>query len=214
MQQEQLQVLFDDLSAALVLYARQWCQSPDDAVQEAFVELFRIQEDPQCPRAWLYTATRRRAQNIARAEQRRRKHHETADRQRQTQESSENWFRTSEESLVAGEVAEALSQLQGEERELLVARIWGELSFDELSKLLQCSVSSAHRRYNAALMTLKTIMTQQPGTPVARTHHGTNQGADRSSANPISNPPSTSQPKRTMPFVKTIANGLAAEGDT
>jgi hypothetical protein len=36
---EQLSRLVDDFAAALVLYARQWCASAEDVVQEAFVKL-------------------------------------------------------------------------------------------------------------------------------------------------------------------------------
>ena len=38
--------LLDEHGAALVLYARQWCASPDDVVQEALIQLAR---QPQVP---------------------------------------------------------------------------------------------------------------------------------------------------------------------
>ena len=159
MQSQQLQQLFDDLSAALVLYARQWCQSPDDAVQEAFVDLFKTKESPDCPKSWLYTTTRRKAQNIARSEQRRRKHHEYASHDLGAQEPVNNWFLPASSQIVHSEVAQALADLEGDQRELLVARIWGELNFEELATLMGCSVSSAHRRYKSALAVLKQKLT-------------------------------------------------------
>lgn len=159
MQSQQLQQLFDDLSAALVLYARQWCQAPDDAVQEAFVDLFKSSSPPNCPKSWLYTTTRRKAQNIARSEQRRRKHHENASHDLGAQEPVQNWFLPASSQIVESEVARALEELEGEQRELLVARIWGELNFEQLAELMDCSVSSAHRRYKSALATLKQKLT-------------------------------------------------------
>jgi RNA polymerase sigma-70 factor (ECF subfamily) len=71
---DNLQELFASLSNALVLYARQWCRTPEDAVQEAFIDLANCSSEPTYPKAWLYTTTRRKAQNIARAESRHRNH--------------------------------------------------------------------------------------------------------------------------------------------
>lgn len=165
MRTDELQQLFDALSAPLVLYARQWCAAPDDAVQEAFIDLANNPVAPDCPKAWLYTTTRRKAQNIARAELRRRRHHEQASvEQPQIVQSAAGepqsaWFRPTHGSLLAEEVARGLESLSGEQREILVARIWGELSFEELAALLGCSLSSAHRRYTSALEALKSILT-------------------------------------------------------
>lgn len=160
MQPHQLQKLFDEYSAALVLYARQWCDMPDDAVQEAFIDLSKTHVAPDCPKSWLFTATRRKAQNIARSEQRRRSHQRAAAEQLPVQDEHENWFRlTDSMQLVAEDVAKGLEMLGADERELLVARIWGELNFEQLAKLLKCSVSSAHRRYSLALQHLKAAMT-------------------------------------------------------
>lgn len=153
MQPHQLQLLFDEHSAALVLYARQWCALPDDAVQEAFIDLANSPVTPNCPKAWLYTTTRRKAQNLARSERRRQIHQSAAAVQREQQTT---WFRSTDSKLlVAEDVVRELELLENDQREVLVARIWGELSFEELAQLLECSVSSAHRRYSTALKQLK-----------------------------------------------------------
>ena len=39
--QELLSRLLDEHGAALVLYAQQWSRSPEDVVQEAFIQLMR-----------------------------------------------------------------------------------------------------------------------------------------------------------------------------
>lgn len=154
-----LQELFDALSSPLALYARQWCSSPDDAVQEAFFDLSNCGEMPQCPNAWLYTTTRRKAQNIARAEARRARHQQQFAEQRLSKNSTDHWFQKSAHATLAPEdVVQALEQLPPEQREILVARVWGELNFGELAVLMNCSASSAHRRYLAALERLKGIM--------------------------------------------------------
>ncbi|MEO8268704.1 MAG: sigma factor, partial [Aureliella sp.] len=65
MHSQRIQELYQEHAAALVLYARQWCCAPDDALQEAMLALAKCQPIPNDPVAWLYTTTRRRAMNIA-----------------------------------------------------------------------------------------------------------------------------------------------------
>lgn len=160
MQNHWLRDLFDELSPALVLFARQWCASPDDAVQEAFIDLSNSKTQPDCPKAWLFKTTKRKAQNIARAESRRRKYHRQLQEEETGRGVDRAWFHSSSASeLQADDVAAGLEQLPGEDREVLVARIWGDLKFEPLAELLGCSVSSAHRKYESALIKLKQIMT-------------------------------------------------------
>ena len=51
--------------------------------------------------------------------------------------------------------AEALGELPLEQREVLVARLWGGLNFNEIGELVGCSSSAAHRRYAAGLAALR-----------------------------------------------------------
>ena len=53
-----LSQLLDNHSAALVLYARQWCVVPEDVVQEAFLKLATQRSPPEQPVAWLYRVVR------------------------------------------------------------------------------------------------------------------------------------------------------------
>ena len=50
--------LFDAHAAALALYARQWCDGPEDIVQEAFVKLARQRPPPDRAVPWLYRVVR------------------------------------------------------------------------------------------------------------------------------------------------------------
>lgn len=161
MHQQRVQKLFDELSAALVLYARQWCDLPDDAVQEAFIDLAKCCNEPESPKAWLYTTTRRKSQNIARSESRRRHHQQRAGKQRTNSDDSVDWFAKSSPAVLPPEdVIGGLGVLDSDERELVVARIWGDLNFEQLAELLDCSVSSAHRRYIAVLAKLKSLLAE------------------------------------------------------
>src|SRR5208282_5274833 len=76
MDSEWLGGLVDRYAAALELYARQWCDAPEDVVQEAFLKLVAQRPLPDQPGAWLFRVVRNGAVNAAVAA-RRRRHHET-----------------------------------------------------------------------------------------------------------------------------------------
>ena len=73
--------LVDRHSAALGLFASQWCHAPDDVVQQAYIELVACRPAPDNPVAWLFAAVRRRAISRSRAERSRQGHEATAARQ-------------------------------------------------------------------------------------------------------------------------------------
>jgi DNA-directed RNA polymerase specialized sigma24 family protein len=63
--------LWDEHATALVLYARQWCDGPEDVVQEAFLLLVRQVVAPDNAVGWLYRVVRNRAINAVRSRGRR-----------------------------------------------------------------------------------------------------------------------------------------------
>jgi RNA polymerase sigma factor (sigma-70 family) len=142
--------LFDRHAAALELYARQWCASPDDVVQEALILLAAEPHEPQDVVAWLYRVVRTRAINASRSS-RRRKQHEAAAARAETA-----WFvRSPGELLDAQVAAKALGELSTDEREVVIAHVWGGLTFQQIGQLMSTSDSTAHRRYLAALASLR-----------------------------------------------------------
>ena len=60
-------------SAVLMLFARQWCESPEDAVQDAFCKLVRLRTLPTDPIAWLFKVVRTTAIDLGRSTRRRQK---------------------------------------------------------------------------------------------------------------------------------------------
>ncbi len=140
--------LYRNHAPALRLYARQWPTLTEDAVQEAFVRL--AQQDPPPGRIlpWLYRTVR----NAALAERRsawRRRRREDAVRQ------DEAWFTAADDAIDAQQAARLLHELPLDEREPIVARLWGGLTFDEIAQLMECSLPTAHRRYQAGLARLR-----------------------------------------------------------
>jgi RNA polymerase sigma-70 factor (ECF subfamily) len=141
--------LVDHHAAALVLYARQWCVTPEDVVQEAFLKLGTQRPPPDNPAAWLYRVVRNAAISAGRTE-RRRQRHESAAAAR-----TPAWFETNDDAIDSEVVSAALQELPPDEREVIVAHLWGGLTFEQIADVAGCSASTAHRRYVAGLITLR-----------------------------------------------------------
>jgi RNA polymerase sigma-70 factor (ECF subfamily) len=142
--------LWDEHGPSLVLYARQWCDWPEDVVQEAFLLLVRQTMAPDNPVGWIYRVVRNRAINAGRS-RRRRSRREAAVAPR-----GEPWFETSAGDRLDGSAAtDALKQLPAQERETIIARLWGGLSFEEISRLSGTSLSSVYRCYQRGLAALR-----------------------------------------------------------
>jgi RNA polymerase sigma factor (sigma-70 family) len=147
---ERLAQLLDAHAAALELFAAQWTQAPADVVQEAFVELARQPVTPQNVVAWLYRVVRNRAASEARSD-RRRKRRELA-----AVVSNDPWFEpVGSGDIDPREAAEALRELSDELREVVVARIWGGLTFEQIAEIIQRSASTAFRRYEEGISFLR-----------------------------------------------------------
>ncbi len=147
---ELLTRLLDEHGAALVLYARQWSQTPEDVVQEALLSLVRQPETPENVVGWLYRVVRNGAISAARRRSRR------SRRETRAAENAASWFMPAEDQrLDAAAASAALAELPLRQRETIVARLWGGLSFEQIAELLNTSASSAHRWYQAGLAALR-----------------------------------------------------------
>jgi RNA polymerase sigma-70 factor (ECF subfamily) len=163
MDAQRLARLIDAHAAALVLYARQWCAAPEDVVQEAFIKLAAQRPAPANLAAWLYRVVRNGALSAARAERRRRRHESAAAR-------APDWFVPGEGTGLDGAAAAAaLQALPPEQREAVVAHLWGGLTFEQIGALTGVSASTAHRRYLTALATLRErLRVPCPNDPTTR----------------------------------------------
>ena len=141
--------LLDRHAEALVLYASQWTDVPEDCVQETFVELARQPARPESIVAWLYRVVRNRALNAARAA-RRRTHHEQLAASGGERSPSAVYDLEDKETLSA-----ALAALTTEDREIVVLRVWSGLTWQQIADLTDTSSSSAQRCYVAALTKLR-----------------------------------------------------------
>src|SRR5690242_3378862 len=137
--------VLDRHGPALLLYARQWCDTPEDVVQEAFLKLVSLRQPPRAVVPFLYRVVRNAALDARKAARRRQKRESATAR-------PIRWFVEPEiEGLDAAAAVAALQRLPDEEREVIVARLWGGLRFEDIAEVAGCSASTAFRRYNAGI---------------------------------------------------------------
>ena len=162
---EHLGELVDRHAAALALYARQWCASPDDVVQTAFLKLVRLRTPPENVLPWLYTVVRNGAIDASRAARRRHKYEAAAA------DHAPHWFAPPDDptGLDARAAAAALATLPAETREIIVAHLWGGLTFEQVAVAVGSSAATCYRRYAAGLGALrKQLGAECPTTPTTR----------------------------------------------
>jgi RNA polymerase sigma-70 factor (ECF subfamily) len=162
--------LLDEHGSALALYAAQWTDAADDCVQDALVELAGQRVLPENAVAWLYRVVKNRALNAARGERRRRKRETRVAERRLKAVNSKSFDRWDAET-----VSEAIERLTENQREVVVMRIWGGLTFDQISTALSMSVSTAHRIYHQALRELHKQL-ESPCSTSTNTNSGNTTG--------------------------------------
>ena len=159
---EQLTRWYREYGPELLLFARQLTtdQGAEDVVQEAFVQLIRQSQLPANVRAWLYRVVRNTAGTMFR-----RLRHRTLKR-RVARHPESTWFDPRPEDMMDAQYAQDLLEaLPRQQREIVVMRIWGQMTLKEISDLVQKPVSSVHRLYEMALETLRT---KWEATPCAK----------------------------------------------
>jgi RNA polymerase sigma-70 factor (ECF subfamily) len=137
----------------LILFARQWvpCHADaEDVFHTAFLRFWQQKDGVRDPIPFLYTCVRRVALNWRRERGRRQNHERAANPQ--------PIFATDQDRLAEAEtdeaIEEALLRLSDEQREVVVMRIWGELSFPQIGQVLSVSSSTADTRYRSGLKCL------------------------------------------------------------
>ena len=149
--------LIDEHGSALVLYARQWTDShaeAEEAVQEGFVKLWNSRfRDVDDPLPLLYTAIRQCALDGTRSRQRR------VERERKVFEETGEPVAMFESDLENAErremIERALKRLPPDQREVLVMKVWGDLTFQQIAEALEISPNTAASRYRYALAALR-----------------------------------------------------------
>ncbi len=149
----ELAAIVDERFAALVFFARsRGYEEPEDAVQGALLKLVDYSYKkgvPENPLAWLYRAIRNEAIGEYRKRMRRKKRENTACR-------SGAWFEFPNTGVLeSAEATVMLRELPEKLREIVVLRIWSQLSFEEIAEVTAMSKTSVFRTYAEALEQLR-----------------------------------------------------------
>lgn len=146
--------------AALVMFARQWVSSRTDAedvVQEAFVRFWRSREWVSEPTAYLYGCVKRCASDWQRTRRRQIRREEATARP----ECQTLFAGSLEQTERQAAIEAALTDLPEGQRETLVMKIWGGLTFPQIAAVLEISADTAASRYRYALAKLREQLAEE-----------------------------------------------------
>jgi RNA polymerase sigma-70 factor, ECF subfamily len=156
--------LYDQYGPALVAYACGFVAdsaSAEDIVHGVFVKLLHGQTAiPDSPAAYLYRAVRNAALNGRR----------NGSREARIEEAHLCFAHPSGSREAALALQKALRELPEEQREVVVMRIWGGMTLEEVAAATDVSVNTASSRYRYALEKLRERL--QPYRPTERVPDG------------------------------------------
>ena len=140
------QTLYEERAAGLILYGRALGLShseAEDVLQDTFAALIQSGRQPEEPLRYCMRAFRNRALNYRRSMWR-----------RLTRElESRGWFEPDPHFTGAEELAmKCLAKLPPEQREVIVLKIWNELTFEAIGGLLEISPNTFWSRNTISSM--------------------------------------------------------------
>jgi RNA polymerase sigma-70 factor, ECF subfamily len=158
---DQWTVWLDQHIATLVLFARQWVPrraDAEDVVQEGFIRFWRSRHRVSDPAAYFYACVKHVALDWQRNRQRQSRREEATARS-EVATLFDGPLEQSERRVV---IEAALRGLPESQREVLVMRIWGGLSFPQIAAALQISDNTAKSRYRYAIAKLGEQLAEEP----------------------------------------------------
>jgi len=151
---------FDEHGPAMVLLARQWTDShaeAEDVVQDAFVRFWPNRASTRNARAYLYASVKSAAMDRRRSETRRRSREEQTLRA-----DNESLFEhTLEHDERRETIEKTLQLLPDDQKEVVIMKIWGGLTFQDIGEALTISPNTAASRYRYALASLRQSLAQE-----------------------------------------------------
>jgi RNA polymerase sigma-70 factor (ECF subfamily) len=140
--------------SALLLLARQWSATgadAEDAVQDGFVSFWRSRDRARDEIAYLFACVRTAAMELGRGQRRR----GARTRAVSVIETSAFELPPVEQAERHATIEAALNQLPGDQREVIVMKIWGGLTFAQIGEALGTSPNTIASRYRYALTRLE-----------------------------------------------------------
>lgn len=142
--------------AKLLLFARQQARNPADAedlLQEAFVRMWRLYgHTGELSPGLVFRSIRRLAIDWARSHDRRVLREDKVAAFSETTEFFERSLERDERQVA---LLRSLERLPAEQKEVVTLKVWGDQTFDEISRILGVSLNTAASRYRYAMKKLK-----------------------------------------------------------
>jgi len=151
---EQLAMAIDRWGGKLRFWLMTRVPDFDDILQETFCKLIQQPHWPDRPAAWLFQV----AANLIRQEARRKKRRQQREERVALPEAIQI---DGDFGWTQDEIQKAMSRLTAELRDIILLKIWGEMTHAEIGKSLGISTASAHRRYEEALVQLRLFFEEQ-----------------------------------------------------
>jgi RNA polymerase sigma-70 factor, ECF subfamily len=147
---QEVQDLYQQHGPALLAYANSLLPDrgmAEDVLHQVFLGLLGKSELPEEARPYLFRAVRNRALNARR------------NSTRVTPLDDRQWLVKPQGMMEAGlEVEQALRELPPEQREVVIMRIWGEMTLAEVARVLDVPANTVASRYRYALEKLRTAL--------------------------------------------------------
>ena len=150
------QAWYDRHAPALLLYARQITGSlakAEDAMHDGFIRFWKQRGRVDDALAYLYRSVRSAALDQRRGETRRQQRE-----LKRTYEGrpaiAEPWHDAARDEAEQ-QLRQAVAKLDEPQREVLVMKVWGGLTFDQIAEAAELPRSTAAARYTAAINALK-----------------------------------------------------------
>ena len=150
---------YDRHGPALLLYARQITRtlaSAEDAMHDGFVRFWKNRQHVEDPTAYLYRAVRHAALDQQRTAGRRQRR-EMALALNDPPTPSEPW-RDAARDEAEQQLRDAMKQLPEAHRELVVLKVWGGLTFEQIATATDTPRSTTAARYSAAINALRALL--------------------------------------------------------
>ncbi len=154
----------DEHGPAMILLARQYvpCRADaEDIVQEAFVRFWRRRDRAGDAVAYLYACVRSYALEWLRGRQRRHRREEVAARTESVTDE-EPFVGAAEHAERRRAIEDSLGELPESQREVVVMKIWGGLTFPQIADALGIPANTAASRYRYALEKLREQLAEEP----------------------------------------------------
>ncbi|HSI86520.1 MAG: RNA polymerase sigma factor [Candidatus Methylacidiphilales bacterium] len=152
---------YERLAPKLVLFARQWlrnAQDAEDAVQEAFIRVWKQQHTGQrFQDSYYFAATRTAAIDHGRSASRR-QIRETTSLEEAGVDLAQPQFEAAAAAAPAicgQDIEDAMAAVPPEQRETVVLRIWGGQTFAEIALITGVSLDTAASRYRYGIAAMK-----------------------------------------------------------